>query len=56
MTRPAVTWTDVVIGGHTHIADADAVARDLHARLHPNAEFMEAILTGRRDLLIDRSQ
>ena len=28
--------------------DADAVARDLRARLHPNAEFMEAILTGKR--------
>lgn len=28
--------------------DADAVARDLCARLHPNAEFMEAILTGKR--------
>jgi hypothetical protein len=24
------------------------VARDLRARLHPNAEFMEAILTGKR--------
>jgi predicted phosphodiesterase len=28
--------------------DADAVARDLHARLHPNAEFLAAVLTGRR--------
>ena len=28
--------------------DAAAVARDLRARLHPNAEFMEAILTGKR--------
>jgi hypothetical protein len=24
------------------------VARDLRARLHPNAEFLEAILTGTR--------
>ena len=30
--------------------DADAVARDLRARLHPNAEFMEAILTGKRQM------
>jgi hypothetical protein len=30
--------------------DADAVARDLRARLHPNAEFMEAILTGERQM------
>jgi predicted phosphodiesterase len=28
--------------------DVDAVVRDLHARLHPNAEFFEAILTGKR--------
>jgi hypothetical protein len=28
--------------------DVDAVARDLRARLHPNAEFLEAILTGKR--------
>jgi len=28
--------------------DADAVVRDLHARLHPNAEFLEGILTGKR--------
>jgi hypothetical protein len=28
--------------------DVDAVIRDLHARLHPNTEFLEAILTGRR--------
>jgi predicted phosphodiesterase len=28
--------------------DVDAVIRDLRARLHPNAEFLEAILTGRR--------
>jgi predicted phosphodiesterase len=28
--------------------DVDAVVRDLHARLHPNTEFLEAILTGRR--------
>lgn len=35
--------------GHRMVPfDADAVARDLHARLHPNAEFMAAILTGRR--------
>jgi predicted phosphodiesterase len=26
--------------------DVDAVVRDLHARLHPNTEFLEAILTG----------
>ena len=28
--------------------DADAVARDLRARLQPNAEFFEGILTGKR--------
>jgi len=28
--------------------DVDAVVRDLHARLHPNTEFLEAVLTGRR--------
>lgn len=28
--------------------DVDAVARDLRARLHPNAEFLEAVLTGKR--------
>jgi predicted phosphodiesterase len=28
--------------------DADAVARDLRARPHPNAEFLEAVLTGQR--------
>ena len=28
--------------------DADAVVRDLHARLHPNAEILEGILTGKR--------
>jgi predicted phosphodiesterase len=28
--------------------DVDAVVRDLHARLHPNAGFFEAILTGKR--------
>jgi hypothetical protein len=28
--------------------DADAVARDLRARRHPNAEFVAAILTGKR--------
>jgi len=28
--------------------DAGAVARDLRARLHPNAEFLEAVLTGQR--------
>jgi hypothetical protein len=28
--------------------DVDAVARDLRARLHPNAEFVAAILTGKR--------
>jgi predicted phosphodiesterase len=30
--------------------DVDAVVRDLGARLHPNAEFLEAILTGKRPL------
>jgi hypothetical protein len=29
--------------------DIDAVARDLRARLHPNAEFLGAVLTGRRE-------
>jgi hypothetical protein len=28
--------------------DVEAVVRDLRARLHPNAEFLEAILTGKR--------
>ena len=28
--------------------DVDAVVRDLGARLHPNAEFLEAMLTGNR--------
>jgi hypothetical protein len=28
--------------------DVDAVVRDLRARLHPNTEFLEAILTGSR--------
>ena len=28
--------------------DVDAVVRDLRARLHPNAEFLEAVLTGAR--------
>ena len=28
--------------------DIEAVVRDLRARLHPNAEFLEAILTGKR--------
>jgi predicted phosphodiesterase len=28
--------------------DVDAVARDLRARLHPNAEFLAAVLTGQR--------
>jgi predicted phosphodiesterase len=28
--------------------DVDAVVRDLRARLHPNAEFLESILTGKR--------
>jgi hypothetical protein len=29
--------------------DVDAVVRDLRARLHPNAEFLESILTGKRN-------
>ncbi len=28
--------------------DAGTVVRDLRARRHPNAEFVESILTGRR--------
>lgn len=28
--------------------DVDAVVRDLQARLHPNAEFLAAVLTGKR--------
>jgi predicted phosphodiesterase len=28
--------------------DVDAVVRDLHARLHPNTEFLAAVLTGSR--------
>jgi predicted phosphodiesterase len=34
--------------------DVDAVVRDLRARLHPNAEFLEAILTGKRPLRAPR--
>jgi len=34
--------------------DVDAVVGDLRARLHPNAEFLEAILTGRRPQRADR--
>jgi predicted phosphodiesterase len=34
--------------------DVDAVVRDLRARLHPNAEFLEAILTGQRPQRVDR--
>jgi predicted phosphodiesterase len=30
------------------LLDVDAVTRDLRARLHPNAEFLETILTGKR--------
>jgi len=38
--------------GHRMVSfDADAVARDLRARLHPNAEFVAAILTGRRQYI-----
>jgi hypothetical protein len=28
--------------------DVDAVVRDLHRRRHPNAAFVETILTGQR--------
>ena len=34
--------------------DVDAVVRDLGARLHPNAEFLEAILTGKRPQRVAR--
>ena len=34
--------------------DVHAVVRDLRARLHPNAEFLEAILTGQRPQRVDR--
>jgi hypothetical protein len=41
----AVGLTD----GHRVVPfDADVVVHDLRARRHPNAEFMEAILTGKR--------
>jgi predicted phosphodiesterase len=34
--------------------DVDAVVLDLRARLHPNAEFLEAILTGQRPQRVAR--
>jgi hypothetical protein len=29
--------------------DVDAVVRDLHRRRHPNAAFVQTVLTGERD-------
>jgi predicted phosphodiesterase len=34
--------------------DVDAVVRDLDARLHPNAQFLAAVLTGRRPQRVER--
>jgi len=34
---------------HTVPFDVDAVVRDLHRRRHPNTEFVESVLTGRRE-------
>jgi predicted phosphodiesterase len=45
----AIGATEVVRAEHRAVPfDADAVVRDLQARLHPNAEFLEGILTGKR--------
>jgi predicted phosphodiesterase len=47
--QPAPGGTEVVRAEHRTVPfDVDAVVRDLHARLHPNAEFLEGILTGKR--------
>ena len=41
-----------VIAGHRTVPyDAGAVARDLHRRRHPNATFVEAVLTDQREQL-----
>jgi predicted phosphodiesterase len=46
---PGPGATAGLTAGHRVVPfDADAVARDLRARLHPNPEFIEAILTGKR--------
>jgi predicted phosphodiesterase len=34
--------------------DVDAVVRDLRGRLHPNAEFLDAVLTGKRPQVRER--
>jgi predicted phosphodiesterase len=49
VTGPAHATADGLRAEHRTVAfDVDAVVRDLRARLHPNAAFLEAILTGRR--------
>jgi predicted phosphodiesterase len=48
-TRPANATANGLRAEHRTVAfDVDAVVRDLRARLHPNAEFLEAVLTGKR--------
>jgi predicted phosphodiesterase len=44
----------VAVEHRTVAFDVDAVVRDLGARLHPNAEFLEAILTGKRPQRVAR--
>jgi hypothetical protein len=45
----ALGAAEVVRAEHRAVPfDAEAVVRDLHARLQPNAEFFEGILTGKR--------
>jgi len=48
-TDPARATDNGPRAQHRTVAfDVDAVVRDLRARLHPNAEFLAAILTGQR--------
>jgi predicted phosphodiesterase len=47
--EPAPSTADGPRAEHRTVAfDVDAVVRDLRARLHPNAEFLDAVLTGKR--------
>jgi predicted phosphodiesterase len=55
--RPAPARRDRASVGVEHRTvpfDVDAVVRDLRARLHPNAEFLEAVLTGQRPQRVER--
>ena len=45
---PGRESASVGVEHRTVLFDVHAVVRDLRARLHPNAEFLEAILTGQR--------